>query len=134
MIGLGVTGNASPLLTYVVFPLLVLSIAGATAMAFRFNRSARVRAIALAVDAERVSALLAATDARVAARLDTQDAALAQLLTVISPPGAPSLVAVMTRIEADMAAERLRLSDHIAQAAADKLAFDRRLELIGGKR
>lgn len=114
---------AGKLLAWVVCPLLVIFIAAAVSWAFRANRASKARAVA---DAE--------YKAEQGARLDTQDGALARLLEVVSPAGQPTLIQVLARIQSDQAAQAQRLADHIRATAADKAAFERRLELIGGGR
>lgn len=112
---------AGKIITYVLFPALAVAIPAGIVALWRANKAAKARAVAAAIVASENTS-----------RMDTQDQALARLLEVINPIGAPNLTAVLTRIQADQEADRTRLSDHIAQAAEDKRAFERRLELWRG--
>src|SRR4051812_15194190 len=110
---------AGQLITYVMFPVLAFTIPAVAVAVWRAAKASKARATALAVAASENTA-----------RMNTQDQALARLLEVINPIGKPNLTAVLTRIQADGQAQAQRLDDHIRAAAADKQAFERRIELL----
>ena len=112
---------AGYLITYVLAPIVVLLVPAAIIGAVRMNKATKERAVALAENGVLITK-----------RMDTQDEALARILEVINPVGAPTLAVVLARIQSQQDAQERRLTEHIHAAAADKALFEQRLENLRG--
>ena len=118
---------AGQVITFFIAPVLV-GITTFAGIGWIKTKRALKTAAASVLAAQAARDVVAATaQAKLDARLDTQDRGLETILQILSPPGAPTLAVTIARIDAEVDASKLRLTEHIQDSQAAKADLERRL-------